>query len=199
MFAIAQLNGATPGERQVRAGARRAAARDVRRDEPGYHLNKRHWLTVTCGGADVGRARARARRRQLRPRRLSRGRLETWTSASRSCPTRRTRAGRADAARRAPRLRVRLDVRLAHPLAGSYPLLALAARETRRSSSATASRTRASASRRCTASAYATLQDISDGRMVMGIGRGDSSRRVVGLKPVQVAEFEAACAMIKEL
>jgi predicted DNA-binding protein (MmcQ/YjbR family) len=19
--------------------------------EPGYHLNKRHWLTVTCGGA----------------------------------------------------------------------------------------------------------------------------------------------------
>ena len=31
-----------------------------------------------------------------------------------------------------------------------------------------------------TASWYATMQDISDGRMVMGIGRGDSSRRVVG-------------------
>src|SRR3954454_5460710 len=30
------------------------------------------------------------------------------------------------------------------------------------------------------ASAYATLQDISDGRMVMGIGRGDSARRHVG-------------------
>src|SRR5437762_5265554 len=30
-----------------------------------------------------------------------------------------------------------------------------------------------------TASWYATMQDVSDGRMVMGIGRGDSSRRVV--------------------
>jgi probable F420-dependent oxidoreductase len=35
--------------------------------------------------------------------------------------------------------------------------------------------------------------------MVMGIGRGDSSRRVVGLKPVRVAEFEARCRMIKDL
>src|ERR1041385_3619917 len=50
-----------------------------------------------------------------------------------------------------------------------------------------------------TASWYATMQDISDGRMVMGIGRGDSSRRVVGLKPVRVAEFEARCAMIRDL
>src|SRR5256885_1414793 len=43
------------------------------------------------------------------------------------------------------------------------------------------------------------MQDISDGRMVMGIGRGDSSRRVVGLQPVKVAEFEQRCAMIKDL
>src|SRR5216117_3229415 len=50
-----------------------------------------------------------------------------------------------------------------------------------------------------TASWYATMQDISDGRMVMGIGRGDSSRRVVGLKPVRVAEFERRCGMIKDL
>src|SRR5512132_924033 len=50
-----------------------------------------------------------------------------------------------------------------------------------------------------TASWYATMQDLSNGRMVMGIGRGDSSRRVVGLKPVRVAEFERRCAMIKEL
>jgi probable F420-dependent oxidoreductase len=49
------------------------------------------------------------------------------------------------------------------------------------------------------ASWYATMQDISNGRMVMGIGRGDSSRRVVGLKPVKVADFEARCRMIKEL
>src|SRR6187455_1739384 len=50
-----------------------------------------------------------------------------------------------------------------------------------------------------TASWYATMQDLSDGRMVMGIGRGDSSRRTVGLKPVKVAEFEARCRMIKDL
>jgi probable F420-dependent oxidoreductase len=50
-----------------------------------------------------------------------------------------------------------------------------------------------------TASAYATLHDISEGRMVMGIGRGDSSRRVVGLDPVPVKQFEAALEMIKHL
>ncbi|HSK16277.1 MAG TPA: TIGR03842 family LLM class F420-dependent oxidoreductase [Gaiellaceae bacterium] len=50
-----------------------------------------------------------------------------------------------------------------------------------------------------TASAYATLHDISGGRMVMGIGRGDSARRVIGQKPVKMAEFEAACRMMKRL
>jgi probable F420-dependent oxidoreductase len=50
-----------------------------------------------------------------------------------------------------------------------------------------------------TASAYATLHDISGGRMAMGIGRGDSSRRVVGLDPVPVRQFEAALEMIKNL
>src|SRR3954462_5614355 len=49
------------------------------------------------------------------------------------------------------------------------------------------------------ASWYARMQDVSDGRRVMGIGRGDSSRRVVGLQPVKVAEFERRCAMIKDL
>jgi probable F420-dependent oxidoreductase len=47
------------------------------------------------------------------------------------------------------------------------------------------------------ASAYATLHDISNGRMVMGIGRGDSARRYIGQQPVRVAEFEAAVSMIK--
>ena len=49
------------------------------------------------------------------------------------------------------------------------------------------------------ASLYATLHDISGGRMTMGIGRGDSARRVIGLKPVKVAEYERRCAMIREL
>jgi len=48
------------------------------------------------------------------------------------------------------------------------------------------------------ASGYATLQDVSGGRMVMGIGRGDSARRVIGQQPVKMAEFESACRMIKD-
>src|SRR5258707_12248878 len=48
------------------------------------------------------------------------------------------------------------------------------------------------------ASLYATLHDISDGRMVMGIGRGDSAVRYIGRQPMKVAEFEAALAMVRE-
>jgi probable F420-dependent oxidoreductase len=33
----------------------------------------------------------------------------------------------------------------------------------------------------------------------MGIGRGDSARRVIGQQPVKMAEFEASCKMIKDL
>jgi probable F420-dependent oxidoreductase len=47
------------------------------------------------------------------------------------------------------------------------------------------------------ASAYATLQDISEGRMIMGIGRGDSARRYIGQKPVPVKRFEETLQMIK--
>jgi probable F420-dependent oxidoreductase len=47
------------------------------------------------------------------------------------------------------------------------------------------------------ASLYATMHDISDGRMVMGIGRGDSARRYIGQQPVKVAEFERRLEMIK--
>jgi probable F420-dependent oxidoreductase len=50
-----------------------------------------------------------------------------------------------------------------------------------------------------TASALATLNEISGGRMVMGIGRGDSARRVIGKPPVTVEHMEAACRQIREL
>ena len=43
-----------------------------------------------------------------------------------------------------------------------------------------------------TARAYATLQDISGGRMVMGIGRGDSAVRVMGRKPTPIARVRGA-------
>jgi probable F420-dependent oxidoreductase len=48
------------------------------------------------------------------------------------------------------------------------------------------------------ASSYATLHDLSDGRMVMGVGRGDSAVRYIGRQPMKVAEFEQSLAMIHE-
>jgi probable F420-dependent oxidoreductase len=48
------------------------------------------------------------------------------------------------------------------------------------------------------ASGYATIHDISGGRMVMGIGRGDSAVRYINQQPVRVAEFERRIAMIKD-
>jgi probable F420-dependent oxidoreductase len=50
-----------------------------------------------------------------------------------------------------------------------------------------------------TASAFATLQDVSGGRMIVGIGRGDSARRVIGQKPTTVAELERAVTMMRDL
>jgi probable F420-dependent oxidoreductase len=50
-----------------------------------------------------------------------------------------------------------------------------------------------------TASVLATLNEISGGRMVMGMGRGDSARRVLGKSPVGVEQMEEACRKIKDL
>src|SRR6266702_4255679 len=50
-----------------------------------------------------------------------------------------------------------------------------------------------------TASALATLNEISGGRLVMGLGRGDSARRVLGQKPVSVERMEADCRLIRDL
>ena len=50
-----------------------------------------------------------------------------------------------------------------------------------------------------TASAMATLNEISGGRMEVGIGRGDSAQRVLGRGPVPVAALERACVTIRDL
>lgn len=50
-----------------------------------------------------------------------------------------------------------------------------------------------------TASAMATLNEISNGRMEMGIGRGDSAQRAMGRKPVTLAVLEQACQTIRDL
>jgi probable F420-dependent oxidoreductase len=50
-----------------------------------------------------------------------------------------------------------------------------------------------------TASALAALNEISGGRMVLGIGRGDSARRVMGKPPTTLARFEEATNLIRDL
>jgi probable F420-dependent oxidoreductase len=80
----------------------------------------------------------------------------------------------------------------------SVPLLAVAARETSTIKLGHFVTNPGTRDPTVLASAYATLQDLSDGRMVMGIGRGDSARRYIGQQPVKMAEFEAALAMLKD-
>jgi probable F420-dependent oxidoreductase len=50
-----------------------------------------------------------------------------------------------------------------------------------------------------TASALATLNEITAGRMDLGIGRGDSARRVMGKKPTTVAYMEDCCRIVRAL
>ncbi len=50
-----------------------------------------------------------------------------------------------------------------------------------------------------TASTLATLNEISDGRMDLGIGRGDSARRMLGKPPTTMATLEEAIVAIKAL
>jgi probable F420-dependent oxidoreductase len=50
-----------------------------------------------------------------------------------------------------------------------------------------------------TASALATLDEISGGRMDLGIGRGDSARRVLGKPPITMADTETAVRVIRAL
>ena len=79
----------------------------------------------------------------------------------------------------------------------SFPTLALAAQATERIRLGHMATNPGTREPTVVASAYATLHDISDGRMVMGIGRGDSARRYIGQKPVRVARFEETLRMIK--
>ncbi len=50
-----------------------------------------------------------------------------------------------------------------------------------------------------TASALAVLDELSGGRMDLGIGRGDSARRVLGKPPTTMATLEEAILVIKAL
>ncbi|MFN2521017.1 MAG: TIGR03842 family LLM class F420-dependent oxidoreductase [Candidatus Limnocylindria bacterium] len=50
-----------------------------------------------------------------------------------------------------------------------------------------------------TASTLAVLQTLSRGRMDLGIGRGDSARRVLGKPPTTLAALEVATTVIRDL
>lgn len=80
-----------------------------------------------------------------------------------------------------------------------YPLLTMMALNTRRMRLGTCVTNPAVRDPTVTASALATLNLISGGRMVLGIGRGDSSRRVLGKKPTTLAELEGATQRIRRL
>ena len=80
----------------------------------------------------------------------------------------------------------------------SIPMLAVAGRETSKIRLGHFVTNPATREPTVLASAYATLHDISDGRMVMGVGRGDSAVRYIGRQPMKVAELERSLAMIKD-
>jgi probable F420-dependent oxidoreductase len=80
----------------------------------------------------------------------------------------------------------------------SFPLLTLAAQATKTLKLGHCVTNPGTREPTVLASGYATIHDISNGRMVMGIGRGDSAVRYIGQPPVRVAEFERRIAMIKE-
>jgi alkanesulfonate monooxygenase SsuD/methylene tetrahydromethanopterin reductase-like flavin-dependent oxidoreductase (luciferase family) len=50
-----------------------------------------------------------------------------------------------------------------------------------------------------TASALAVLDELSGGRMDLGIGRGDSARRVLGKPPTRMKTLEEAISVIRDL
>jgi probable F420-dependent oxidoreductase len=80
----------------------------------------------------------------------------------------------------------------------SIPTLAVAARETSKIKLGHFVTNPATRDPTVLASSYATLHDLSDGRMVMGVGRGDSAVRYIGRQPMKVADFEKALTMIKQ-
>jgi probable F420-dependent oxidoreductase len=80
-----------------------------------------------------------------------------------------------------------------------YPLLTLMAQATRRLRLGTCVTNPATREPSVTASALAVLTEVSDGRMDLGIGRGDSARRVLGKKPTSMADLEQAVHVIRAL
>jgi len=80
-----------------------------------------------------------------------------------------------------------------------YPLLTLIATATSRLRLGTCVTNPATREPTVTASALAVLNELSGGRMDLGIGRGDSARRVLGKPPTSMKDLEEAVHVIRAL
>ena len=80
-----------------------------------------------------------------------------------------------------------------------YVLLTLMAQATERLRLGTCVTNPATREPSVTASALAVLDELCGGRMDLGIGRGDSARRVLGKPPTTMATLEEAITVIKAL
>jgi probable F420-dependent oxidoreductase len=80
-----------------------------------------------------------------------------------------------------------------------YPLLTVMALNSERLRLGTCVTNPATREPSVTASVLATLDEISGGRMDLGIGRGDSARRVMGKRPTTLARLEEAVRQIRDL
>ena len=80
-----------------------------------------------------------------------------------------------------------------------YPLLTLMAGSSSRLRLGTCVTNPGTREPSVTASLLAELDEISDGRMDLGIGRGDSARRVLGKPPITMAHTEEAIRVIRAL
>jgi probable F420-dependent oxidoreductase len=80
-----------------------------------------------------------------------------------------------------------------------YPLLTLMAGATTRLRLGTCVTNPGTREPSVTASSLAVLDEISGGRMDLGIGRGDSARRVLGKPPITMANTEEAIEVIRTL
>ena len=80
-----------------------------------------------------------------------------------------------------------------------YPLLTLMAQATRTMRLGTCVTNPATREPTVTASLLAVLDELSGGRMDLGIGRGDSARRVLGKPPTTIKDLEQAVHVIRGL
>ena len=80
-----------------------------------------------------------------------------------------------------------------------YVLLTLMAQATERMRLGTCVTNPATREPSVTASSLAVLNELSEGRMDLGIGRGDSARRVLGKPPTSMKTLEEAIAVIRDL